>query len=458
MYKPDNPFTIVQFSATDTAGGASRVAWNLFKRYQKLGYDSKLIVGYRYSNDHNVVVLPNDIYRSFWARFWLKLINDLSFLKGRVPGLRLLRWLIRGIAEPQRLFNILIGREDYDYPGTWRIFELLKNHPKIIHCHNLHGRYFDLRALPWLSQNIPIVLTLQDAWLLSGHCAHSLTCERWKIGCGKCLNLTVYPAVTRDATSYNWCLKKKIYKKGQFYVAAPCQWLMRKVEQSILAPAIVEARVIANGIDLSVFHSFSKEEARFQLGIPRDVTVFLFVANRFLTNSWKDFRTLRSAVGIVAERLSDRRILFIALGDNAPTEYDGALEVNYIPYQEDLTPDVIARYYQAADICLFASYEEAETFPNTILEALACGIPVIATAVGGIPEQIEDGVTGFLVPSSDSKSMALKIEQLILDDNLRIKMGIQAAKSASSRFSLERQADEYLGWYHDILEKEAKKG
>jgi len=72
------------------------------------------------------------------------------------------------------------GHEDFNFPASWHLLDLPPRVPDILHGHNLHGCYFDLRALAWLSQQVPVILTLHDAWLLGGHCAHSFDCERWK--------------------------------------------------------------------------------------------------------------------------------------------------------------------------------------------------------------------------------------------------------------------------------------
>jgi glycosyltransferase involved in cell wall biosynthesis len=109
----------------------------------------------------------------------------------------------------------------------------------------------------------------------------------------------------------------------------------------------------------------------------------------------------------------------------------------------------VARYYHAADIYLHAA--RADTFPNTILEALACGTPVIATAVGGIPEQIIDGETGFLTRPGDAADMAEKIIQLLENDDLLHKMGIAAGKYAQINFSSERMVNDYLNFYQEVL-------
>src|ERR671918_1684959 len=94
---------------------------------------------------------------------------------------------------------------------------------------------------------------------------------------------------------------------------------------------------------------------------------------------------MRSAIGQLAERRSQRQLIFVALGEDAPAERIGAAEVRFVPYQKDAA--LVARYYQAADIYIHSA--RADTFPNTVLEALACGTPVVATAVGGISEQVK---------------------------------------------------------------------
>jgi glycosyltransferase involved in cell wall biosynthesis len=125
--------------------------------------------------------------------------------------------------------------------------------------------------------------------------------------------------------------------------------------------------------------------------------------------------------------------------------------VRFVEYQTD--PRAVARYYQAADVYVHAA--RADTFPNTILEAQACGTPVVATAVGGIPEQIDDGRTGLLVPPGDAAALAERIARLLGDNDLRARLGEQAAADARDRFDLNRQADTYLDWYRDLVERHA---
>lgn len=445
---------ILQVSTLDMAGGAERIALNLFNEYRRRGHHSWLAVGHKYNDDPDVFLIPNDALYGRWARAWLTIGNIFKPLVGKVRGAGSVRNILHWVGQPKRWLEVQRGHEDFDFPGTRKLLEFPPELPEIVHCHNLHGSilplggYFDLRALPWFSQQVPVILTLHDAWLLSGHCAHSFDCERWKIGCGECPDLSIYQAIPRDATAYNWQRKRDIYAKSRLYVATPSRWLMRKVEQSILTSAIIEARVIPNGVDLTIFYPGDRQEARAMLNIPQNAKMLLFVGHGTRNNPWKDYATLEVAVKRVAECLPDERIILVCLGEEQKPERIGRAEVQFIGYQKEL--GTVARLYQAADIYLHAS--KADTFPNTVLEALACGTPVVATGVGGIPEQVENGVTGFLVPPGDAEGIAKAIIMLLTDDALRMRLGRNAAKKAQRRFDLERQANEYISWYQEILE------
>ena len=79
-----------------------------------------------------------------------------------------------------------------EFPGSHRVLDVTPAPPDILHCHNLHGEYFDLRILPELTRRLPVVLTLHDAWLLGGGCAHSVDCDRWRDDCGDCAQADLY--------------------------------------------------------------------------------------------------------------------------------------------------------------------------------------------------------------------------------------------------------------------------
>jgi glycosyltransferase involved in cell wall biosynthesis len=244
---------------------------------------------------------------------------------------------------------------------------------------------------------------------------------------------------------------------------------MQQVERSILAPAIVERRIIPYGVDLSVFRAIDRQAARLALDMPADAKVLLFAANGPKRNMFKDYDTIRAALGRIPAR-QHKQVLFIALGEDAPEEQVGEIRVCFVPYQSD--PQIVARYYQAADLYLHAA--KADTFPNTVLEALGCGTPVVATSVGGIPEQIKglhsysslsdlnrhpvNDATGVLVPAGDAEAMANAIERLLSDDTLCHRMGENAARDAQERFDLRRHTNDYLEWYGQLRDPKSSVG
>jgi glycosyltransferase involved in cell wall biosynthesis len=409
------PLRILQVNTFHSIGGAAQTARSLFEKYRDRGHESWLAVGHDGSDEENVITIPQ-------------------------PGEGRLRRTVGKAVDFQ------LGIEDFRFPGTWQLLDLVPRMPDILHIHNLHGGYFDLRALADFSRRVPTVLTLHDAWLLSGHCAHSLECERWRIGCGHCPDLTLDPPVKRDATAYNWRRKHQIFEASTLHVASPSRWLLNKAGASMLATGTKEARVLPNGVDLSVFQPGDKQAVRASLGLPAASKVVLFAGHALETNMWKDFETVRSAVALTSAQLRDQTLVFVALGQEGGASEDRQPEIRSVPYQAD--PHVVARYYQAADVYMHAAF--ADTFPYTVIEALACGTPVVGTAVGGIPEQVDDGETGFLVPGGDADAMAARTAQLLADDQLQLRMSSRAAEVAQQRFDLERQVDEYLDWYGEL--------
>jgi len=444
---------ILQINTNDSSGGATVVAWNLLQAYRDLGHQSWLMVGHKQSNDTDVFTIPNSNTAKGISRFWWHIYNQLLSLTSPLYG-PVLRRLVHSLAEPKSFLDTFRGIENFWFPGTWHLLDSLPHKPNILHAHNLHHNYFDLRALPQLSHQIPLMLTLHDAWLLSGHCAHSFACERWRTGCGKCPDLTIYPAILRDATAYNWQRKQDIYAHSKLYIATPSHWLMKKVEQSILTSAIVDSKVIPNGIDLTIFQPTNKQSARSKLNLPLNAKIILFVASGIRQNIWKDYQTMRSAIMLVAERMNDHPIHFIALGEESPPERIGQAMIEFVPYQQD--PKIVASYYQAADLYLHAA--KVDTFPNVVLEALACGTPVVATAVGGIPEQVKsltiydkEQATGILVNQGDATALADGIEHLIRDETFTLLLAENAIKDTRQRFDLKIQVNQYLNWYQEII-------
>jgi glycosyltransferase involved in cell wall biosynthesis len=363
------------------------------------------------------------------------------------------------LAGAGRLLDRWRGTETYRYPASHGIVPLLPHEPDIVHAHNLHGGYFDLRLLPALSRRIPTLLTLHDAWLLSGHCAHSFDCERWRTGCGECPDLSIYPAIRRDGTAANWRRKRDIFGGSTLHIATPSEWLMERVRASMLAPAARTMHVIPNGVDLELFAPGERAQARERLGLRREGHVVIVSGSELRTNRFKDWPTARAAAAYAASAL-DASITLVALGDRGEPEDAGGVRILPVPFEPDRTR--VADWYRAADIHLHAAH--ADTFPGTVVESLACGTPVVATAVGGIPEQVKsldaidgagahgtDAATGILVARADVPAAGRALAILLERPALRDRLGANGAADARRRFDFAMQRDAYLSLYHEML-------
>jgi glycosyltransferase involved in cell wall biosynthesis len=436
---------ILHINTSDIGGGAEKIALDLFRQANANNYQSILAVGKKCTEEPGIIEIRNNQYRNSWARFWR--INQKNYSdKGQHKTSRTAGW-IANIAEPRRWLNWNLGFEDFDFPGIHHLFEEISFTPDIIHLHNLHGNYFDFRIVSELSKRFKVFLTLHDEWVYTGHCAYSFDCLRWKIGCGKCQYLKSYPALKKDKTARNIAFKGQVYSQSSFYVSASSQWLIERARNSVLRSAIIDSKVIHYGIDLEVFKPGNKQDARRELELPCDAIIVLFIANKGKTNRYKDFSTIEQAINEVANVNHDRLIYCVSIGESGNEKRVGNLVFKYFAYQPN--PSVIAKFYQAADFYLHAA--KVEAFGLVIAEAMACGLPVIATSVGGIPEVVNHAETGYLVPQGNCKLMAQRINELIYQDELRMKMSASSCTKAAKMYDRKRQFNEYISWYREAL-------
>lgn len=432
---------ILQINTADQGGGAEGSAWNLFKSYQTRGHSSWLAVGRKHSTDPNVFAIPKIQKHTRWNHFLWFFYERLKPYEKQVPGVKNLRAAMSILADPRRRIEKEIGIEDFYFPGTSCLLNMLPRKPDIVHCHNLHGNYFDLRKLPLLSHQVPTILNLRDMWLLTGHCAYPIGCKRWKTGCGQCPDLSLYPSIKRDATAYNWRRKRDIFERSRLYVTAPSQWMMDQIQEANINGT--QYRVIPNAIDLTVFQPESQAKARKSLGLPIHAKIVLLTAQ----SMFKDYGTMEAALNRLKLDAGVESI-FICLGKKSAGKRVGQGFMVFPGFERN--PKRMAQYYCAADVFIHAAKDEV--FGKTVVEALACGVPVVATDVGGISEQIVHGQTGFLVPASDDVTMSAYVRRLLEDERLCLTMGRAGTEFVSQRYALSQQVDAFLTWYQEIRE------
>lgn len=438
---------IIFINTRDIGGGTEKVAADLRKSLEQLDIYSDYWVGYKRDTHSDTREIPCLRSAKMWQKFSWKIHGKLQPFESHSKLICRIRGYLRTLAEGLPGIIRACGYENFNYPGTQRLIENLASQPSIFHLHNLHGGYFDLRLLSKMSTLRPVVITMHDEWMYTGHCAHSLDCSRWMTGCGSCPDLNRYPEIGKDKTRDNWMRKRNIYARSRVNLIAPSQWLADRVALSILQNQ--QLRVIPNGVDLDLFTpSLEREAIRRNLGIGEDEIVLLYSAVGGSQNVYKDHTTVRRAVSkIIGNGKKDQKICFLELGgEENLTSTENNFQFRQVAYTSDIQK--VAQIFQCADFYLHAA--KADNFPTVILESLASGVPVVATSVGGIPEQIIDGQTGYLVGPGDWEMMAEKIQLLLNQPEIRQEMMVSARKDAVKRFDVKIQARKYLEVYQQL--------
>jgi glycosyltransferase involved in cell wall biosynthesis len=195
-------------------------------------------------------------------------------------------------------------------------------------------------------------------------------------------------------------------------------------------------RLVYNGVD-DAGVTIDRDEARLQLGIASDALVLSAVGNLHV---YKGHADLLQSLSLLRGRLPGNWVLIVAgrdvqgsLGNLRRRADDLGLSrnVRFVGERNDV-PVILS----AADIHISASHHEG--FPNNILEAMSAGLAVVATAVGGVPEQIIDGETGILVPPRDHAALAAAIDALAADVAARQAMGRAGREHVTRTFRIER--------------------
>jgi glycosyltransferase involved in cell wall biosynthesis len=203
-----------------------------------------------------------------------------------------------------------------------------------------------------------------------------------------------------------------------------------------------DCSVIPNGVDLEDFEPIRPAVAREALGIPSGQQVLAFVADK-LSSAWKGFRLLLDALDVLKAR-QNLFLLVVGQPDTLPP-----LDLPFLQVGHVQSVVFLRQVYSAADVFVIPSVEDNQ--PNTVLEAMACGTPVVGFKVGGIPEMIEDGQTGLLAPRGNVQELARAISFLLDHERERSAMAKQARKRVEEQFSRDGQVEKYLALYSRLL-------
>ena len=405
---------VLHINQSDLYGGAAIAGYRLHQGLLAQGIDSYLLVGKALTSSQRVATV----------RRWMRIETQL-FRIGWLLGLNYLNH-ISTFAIPKHPF---FKKAD------------------ILHLHNLHTSYFNYLAIASLTKLKPAVFTLRDMWSFTGHCSHSYGCDRWKIGCGKCPSPGTYPEVRIDNTRLEWKLKNWTYSRSKLTVVALSRWLAEQAGQSMLNRFPIHH--IANGIDTETYQPLDREKCRSLLGVPLRKKILMFGAFNQGKHGKGGDLLLKALENLPASIKSEMVLLTMGEAGEAIAETAGIPTQNLGFISNDRLKSIV---YSAADLFLFPT--RAEAFGQVAQEALTCGTPVVSFNVGGVPDLVRPGVTGYLARPEDPKDFSQGILELLEDEALRLEMSRKCREIAVREYELKQQTKRYIELYDRILREE----
>ena len=406
--------SVLHINKSDAVGGAAIAATRLHKGLLSQGLESRFLVGTAESEGEQAAS-----------------INP--------------HWLDRQLYR----FAYRAGLNDVNFASTFGI----SKHPffqtaDVINFHNLHAGYFNYLALPKLTKKRSAVLTLHDMWSFTGHCAYSFECDRWKTGCGQCPNLDTYPRVAKDNTRLALQLKQWVYQRANLRIVTLSNWLTAQVKQSVLAHLPIHH--IPNGIDTDVYKPLDVAKSRAELGIPLEKQVLMCAAIN-LKEGRKGSDLLVSALNKLPLSVREKTVLVVLGSSGGQLAELVEMEVVELGFITDDRQKVMA--YSAADLFVFPS--RADNLPLVLQESMACGTPIVAFDVGGVPDLVRPGITGYLAAPQDIEALAHGIEQMSDNKTLLKTMSENCRQIVLKEYSIGLQVSRYVQLYQESLGGEA---
>ena len=302
----------------------------------------------------------------------------------------------------------------------------------VIHLHWVAGMLFTPSLLR-LFRGKKVLFTLHDFNPFTGGCHYPPACDAYKRACGCCPLLRDSSECDMSRRSFD--LKRRLYAELKPTFVAPSRWLADCAQSSPLLHGTT-CQCIPNAMAPAFFEPLDAAESREQLGIPASDFVVLVGADS-LENSRKNFPALVEALEFLAQDHPNAALTLVSYGSGTLPE---------LPYPAHALgrlqgTHALAQAYTAADVYVHTALQD--NLPNTLCEAQACGVPVVAFDGGGIKESFAPGVSGVLLQEPSPASLAQALAAL-MDDPVRCAAMRDAARSfARQRFDSQRVATQY---------------
>jgi len=414
---------VLHLSTSDVGGGAARAAHRLHKGLRHAGISSRMLVKNKLGEDDAVeeYAPPSGLWTRLKRR-WRREKIQRAFRRYRST-------------RPEGLEPFSDDRSRY----RGRVLEQCPPTAVL----NLHwvAEFVDVTAF-FENTTTPVVWTLHDMNPFTGGCHYNVDCRRYRNSCGRCPQLG--SSEENDLSHAVWTRKRRVYDEAirnqRLQIVTPSEWLARGAEKSSLFSE-AEVQVIPYGIDQKTFRPRETQGLRASLDIPADHRVILFVAHS-TENHRKGFDLLAGAI----ESLTVERVTLLSIGATTPELNAACPHLHLGMLESDVLLSVL---YSFADLFVIPSRQD--NLPNTVLESMACGTPVVGFNVGGIPDMVRSGETGWLAEVGSVRALRQALDTALRDDEARRRMGKRCREVVEEEYALEVQARRYRDLYRQMV-------
>ena len=408
-------------NTSERTGGAAVAANRLMKALNNNGVKAKMLVRDKESDALTVVGLPKSPmlhWHFLWERFVI--FCRLHFSR-------------------KHLFEVDIANTGSDITRLREFQEA-----DVIHLHWINQGMLSLKGIQKiLRSGKPVVWTMHDIWPATAICHLTLGCHYFINRCANCKYLPGGGG-SSDLSSRIWQKKQQILADGNIYYVACSRWLESEAKSSALLKG-QKITSIPNPIDTHIYKKGNKQEARERLGLPLDKKLILFASQR-VTNVNKGMSYLVDAcrqLGDLSKDLSE----VVILGGHAEEVLEQLpMKAHPLGYIND--EQRVVDVYNAADVFVLPSL--SENLPNTIMEAMACGVPCVAFKVGGIPEEIDHLKNGYVAAYRDAADLAKGIAWVLQEADYE-SLSSQAVHKVTHCYSQQSVAVKYLDVYQQAM-------
>ena len=326
----------------------------------------------------------------------------------------------------------------------------LSFHPAIqqadlLHLHWINFGFLSLSGLQSLFElGKPIVWTLHDQWAFTGGCHYSRGCDHFLSHCRNCPYLK--KPGEHDLSYKVFEQKKQLFGKANVHFTPPSQWLADEAQRSALLRDF-PFTVIPYAIDQTVFQPVTRTNANTHLELPDTGTARLLFGSANVTDTRKGFAYFAEALTLLHQQHPELAPEILIFGKGRSYLF------NELPYTVRhlgllTSEDDIVAAYNAADAMVVPSLED--NLPNTVIEAMACGTPVVGFRTGGIPEMIDHEQNGYLADVGSAQQLANGLAFILKHPNPD-ELRQNARQSAETRFSEAVVARQHIELYSRLM-------